>query len=179
MDYENVTIVAIDPGKSGGIATYAKGKIHAGKMGTIQEVKLYLDYVNNTYENIIVFIEKVQAYRGKEDDAPGKKFGINKMLKNYTQLVTCITLMGLHFIEVYPISWQSKLGLSFRGQKLTKTERKNKYKIYAGNCFPEIPKVTLNIADALCICQFALIKLKDDHLWIDDKLQNRDRPALL
>jgi hypothetical protein len=173
MKYSNKIdqlIVTIDPGKSGGIAYFKNNQIKAVKMpGSIPEINQFLKYLVETYGETILFIEKVQAYRGKEDDVPGKKFGINKMLANYNQLLTIIQLSGIPFVEVYPISWQSTLNLRIYKDKRTKTERKNSYKDYAQQCFPEL-KVTLATSDALCLVQFALVKFKRDRDWIHERL---------
>lgn len=203
------TILTIDPGASGGIAYFANQRIHAVKMPkTVPEINNFLKYVVETHGDVIIFIEKVQAYRGKnvddleevflelyskhkdpkklfqafqeessgEDDAPGKKFGINKMLNNYSELLTIVKLLEIHFVEIYPISWQTTLGLKFKKPKgmsdpKFKTFRKSKYKEYASNSFPEINKVTLAISDALCLVQFALVKMKADPKWIKERTQ--------
>lgn len=173
------TIIGIDPGSSGAIAIYHNGRIQAVKMPKdVYEMKQYFEYIKDTYDHIVVFIEKVQAY-GKEDDLPGKKFAINKMLANYQQVLTVVKLAGFRFIEVYPVSWQSTLGLKLpksEGEE-SKTERKNRYKIYAQNCFPEL-KVNLNTCDALCLVQFAFIKIENDMSWIREKLQNEKESNL-
>ena len=81
MEYKN-TIIGIDPGATGGIALFANGKIQAFKMPKdLLALNDWFTFVKETYSNVIVFIEKVQAYRGNEDDIPGKKFGINKKAK--------------------------------------------------------------------------------------------------
>jgi len=164
------TIIAIDPGKSGGIAYWNGGVIKAVKMPeSVSEINDFLKYLRQTYTDAILLIEKVQAYRGKEDDAPGKKFGINKMLKNYAQLTTVIELIGFPWVEVYPISWQSSLGLRIKKDKRTKVERKRSYKNYAQNCFPEL-KVTGATQDALCLVAFAQKKYLHDPDWIQERL---------
>jgi hypothetical protein len=173
------TIVAIDPGSSGGIAIFTNGKIHAVKMPkSVDEMDQYFRYIKSTYENVVVFIEKVQAY-GKEDDAPGKKFAINKMLANYQQVLTVIKLIPFRFVEVYPVTWQTTLGLKLpksEGEE-TKTQRKNRYKDYAQNIFPEL-KVNLNTCDALCLVQFALVKTENDIEWIRTRIQNEKKESL-
>ena len=176
-------IIAIDPGASGGIATFANEKIHAVKMPkNVRDLKLFLDFQKNTYSDLVVYIEKVQAY-SNGDDAPGKKFGINKMLKNYAELLTVIKLLGIPFVEVYPVSWQSTLGLKIKNtEKLPlnkfKTVRKNLYKKYAENSFPEIKKVTLATSDALCLVSFALHKQLHDPRWIDERIQNKETDSM-
>lgn len=178
-------ILTIDPGASGGIAFFNGNTIQAVKMPkSTKDLDNYFKYIRETYGEPVVFIEKVQSYRGKEDDAPGKKFGINKMLANYSKLVTVIEMNGFQFVEVYPVSWQSTLELKFKKEKgmadnVFKTFRKNKYKEFATNCFPEIGKVTLATSDALCLVQFALVKYENEPSWILQRLQNKDSGDLL
>tara|TARA_R110000851_G_scaffold108617_1_gene230071 strand:- start:40668 stop:41306 length:639 start_codon:yes stop_codon:yes gene_type:complete len=194
-------IIGIDPGASGAIATYSNGTIRAVKMPKeVRDIKSFLELQTAPFSKVMVYIEKVQTYRGKKnenlkdefmdlfmihkdpnvlfdkyeefregaDDAPGKKFGINKMLANYTALLTVIKLLDIPFIEVYPISWQTTLNLRMKGEKITKTERKNRYKTFSQNCFPEL-KVNLATSDALCLVQFALTKKMFDPRWIEDR----------
>lgn len=163
------TIIAIDPGRSGGISVFNNGELKAVKMPKdIQELNQYFLHLKSTYQDPVVFIEKVQAF-SSDDDAPGKKFAINKMLANYTELLTMIKLNGFPFIEVYPISWQSTLGLKVKKDKRTKTERKNSYKQYAQYCFPEV-KMNLAICDSVCVLKFALLKIKNDLPWISKRI---------
>lgn len=176
------TIVTIDPGSGGGIAVFSNGRIHAVAMPSdVNEMNEYLKYLNSTYDDIFVFIEKVQAF-ANDDDAPGKKFAINKMLANYQQILTVVKLTGFRFVEVYPVSWQTTLGLKMPKTKgvpeETKTERKNRYKDYAQNCFPEL-KVNLKTSDALCLVQFALVKIQNDIGWIRERIQNEQKSRLL
>jgi hypothetical protein len=204
------TIIAIDPGKSGGIAHWNNGRIQAVKMpGSVFELNRYLKHLHESIKNPIVFIEKVQAYRGKsveehqesffeifqrysdketifeefikvlnsDDDVPGKKFGINKMLANYAELTTVIQLIGFPWVEVYPVSWQSSLGLRIHKDTRSKTERKNSYKDYAQNCFPEL-KITHATGDALCLVAFGQKKLKHDPRWIRERLNDPSKSGL-
>lgn len=170
------TIVTIDPGASGSIVVYINGRAQAVKMPKEPiEMNEYFEYIKRTHENIVVFIEKVQAY-SKGDDTPGKKFGINKMLANYSQLLTIIKINGFRFVEVYPVTWQSVLGLSRKKPKgmdfyKFKSIRKNLYKEYAQKHFPGL-KVTLATSDALCLVRFAIIKIEQDIGWIRERIQN-------
>lgn len=168
-------IIGIDPGGSGAIAIYANGRAQTVKMPKeTKELDTYLRYLKETYgPEPIVFIEKVQAFV-KDDDAPGKKFMINKMLANYQELLTIIKLIGFDFVQVYPVSWQSTLGFNFKGKDLSKSERKKKYAEFSQNCFPEV-KVTLATADALCLLQFAFNKISGDINWIAQRLENGNK----
>jgi len=173
------TIVTIDPGASGGIAFITKGKTQAVAMPSdVHKMQEYLQYIKETYPNVVVFIEKVQAFI-KDDDSPGKKFAINKMLANYEQILTVVKLTGFKYVEVFPNTWQSTLGLKIEKQRQeTKTQRKNRYKQYAQKKFPEL-KVNLKTCDALCLIRFALVKIEYDIEWIRERLQNKISERLI
>lgn len=163
------TIIAIDPGAGGGIAYFNKGRTTAGEMpGNLIDLYSHLQRIQKENENCIVFIEKVQAFKSDNDEG-GKNFGINKMLYNFAQIMALIEILRLDYIHIYPISWQSGLGLKVKNDQRTKTERKNSYKQYAANCFPEA-KVTLSTADALCLLQFALTAFTSRTRWIQDRI---------
>lgn len=91
------------------------------------------------------------------------------MLANYNQILTVVEILGLPYIDVYPVSWQSYLKLKWR-DKPDKPERKRRYRRYAEGAFPEL-KVTLATGDALCIVMFALRKLEREKFWILKKLK--------
>jgi hypothetical protein len=167
-------IIGIDPGASGGISTLANNKIQAVKMPeNVQQMNEYLSHIKTTYERPLVFIEKVQAFVA-DDAFPGKKFGINKMLANYEQLLTVLKLSGIEYVQVAPISWQSALGFKVKSNKgLTKTQRKILYRDRAQATYPEI-KVNLQVADSLCLVIFGMLKIKNDPDWVIEKIENRD-----
>lgn len=162
------TIIGIDPGASGGIAIYTDGKATAVKMPKgADATNEYFRYLRETFENAIVFIERVSHFAGGADDAPGKKFAIAKMMENYTVLKTLLKTNNLPFVEVPSVSWQSVLFKRVKGE--SKEARKKKYKEYASENYPEI-KVTLSNADALCILSFGRIKLDEDPDWLTGKI---------
>jgi hypothetical protein len=164
------TVIGIDPGASGGIAVFHRGMATAVKMPKdVHEMNEYIQYLKNTYDRPIVFIERLNVHRGDNDDT-GMQFSIEKMLANYNQLLTVIRLSGLPMVQVYPISWQSMYGI--RPPKgLEKTQRKAHFKNYAQTCFPEV-KVTLATADALCLIAFGCEKINNDRQWVLDKVEN-------
>lgn len=172
------TFVGIDPGSGGGVAFYGNGRIHAVKMPKeLSELQNYLRYIRDTFPNVVVFVENVQAWQS-DDDAGGKKYGINKMLKSLNQITSTLTLIDMVFVPVYPVSWQSTCGLRIRGLKETQSEKKNRFKSYVENCFPEIPW-TLATADAGCLVQFGLMKYENEPDWIWPKMENNHPPRLL
>ena len=162
------TIIGIDPGASGGIAVYNhKGQITAVKMPKkVEDLSEYLLYIKENFNKPICFIEKVQSFHSDTDDG-GKRFGIQKMLANYEQLKTVLTLSKIPFVQVYPQSWQGGLNLRKKGE--SKKDRKNRYKAAALKYYPEI-KPTLWSADALCIVQFGRLKFNTDVDWIIERL---------
>lgn len=166
---EAKTIIGIDPGAGGGIALYShKSGISVVKMPKdINALNDYLRHIKETYEAPLCFLEKVSKYRG-EADAGGKQFGIDKMLANFEQLKTVLTLSGIPYVQVAPISWQAGLKLRKKGEE--KKDRKNRYKAAAAKYYPEIKRVTLWNADAICLVHFARLKFNTDIDWIIDKL---------
>jgi hypothetical protein len=151
---EKRTVVGIDPGASGGIAFYNE-KAFAVKMpkttGEINDIFKYIHELGKC----IVFIEKVNHFIS-DDAEPGKKFGIQKMMNNYQELITLLKVNNMHYVEVYAQTWQSKLLPRKKGE--SKTERKNKYKEFAQSEFPDI-KVNLGVSDALCILKYGMNNL--------------------
>jgi len=169
------TIVGIDPGASGGIAIYKNGHATGIKMpvGT-QDINTYLSYIRESNDDVIVFLEKVNSYRSDKDD-PGKNFGIEKLLANYQELKTLLSTNNLPYCTVPPITWQTTLGLYMKDT--IKSVRKQHYKKHSQKKYPEI-KVTLALADALCLVSFATLKMLDDPYWIEDRIIKPKKRAL-
>lgn len=162
------TIIGIDPGAGGGIAVFKKGYATAVNMPKTDELNRYLKTLREENEDIIVFIEKVNSFRDDKKEG-GKSFGIDKMLAQYAELLTLLKINNLPYCEVYPISWQSHLGLARRG--VEKSIRKGLYKEYAQKTFPEV-KVNLKTSDALCIVQFGRDKTQLDMSWVLERIKN-------
>jgi len=172
------TIITIDPGTGGGISVYHNGKAEVVNMPEgVKAINRCLKSLDERFDNIILFIEKVQSF-GAGDNDRGKSFAIGKMLKNYAELITIIQLIGFHYVEVPPITWQTTLKLKEKRPKEIeyskwKTMRKRAYKEYALLHFPYI-KVTLKTSDALCLIKFAIEKMQHDIKWVTDRIQNTE-----
>jgi len=161
-------IIGIDPGVSGGIAVMAKTGFSIYKMPITTTLKKKRDKKNGGFKDVkdnktdilafnellkdqsegldvMVFIEKVSAWPSDTDDA-GKRFMIQKMLKNYDQMIAVITVLGLRYVEVTPQSWQKGLGFTNIGSK--KILRKKAYRDYAKKLCPDL-KITNETSDAL------------------------------
>ena len=167
-------IIGIDPGSSnGGIAVWKnKAPVVVANMPKNENIGALRDFLAafiRQSDDIVVFIEKVQMFHSDTEENRGKQYRIKVMLANYERIISLLIFLGIKYVEVYPISWQSTLKLRKKG--LEKKARKALYKEYAKNAFPEI-KVTLRNSDALCLIQFALTKYEKDVNWINSRIQN-------
>ena len=145
-------IIAIDPGKNGGIAwSDADGNVQSTRMPhTEGDVVELLSSLTAFAPDRRCYIEKVGGYiAGKA--APGSamfKFG-----RGYGVLMGALLALGWRVIEVPPATWQKWLGIGVcKGDK-------NKLKAEAQRRFPT-QKVTLCTADALLIYDYAESKEK-------------------
>ena len=75
------------------------------------------------------------------------------------------------------MTWQTKLKLRIRGEKVEKAERKRRYQEKAASCYPEI-KVTLWNADALLLMHFGRWALVNDSKWVKANLPEREYQKL-
>lgn len=164
------TVIGIDPGKMGGIAHVKNGWPYAVQMPPgLPELDAYIKQLRENNDDIIAFIEKQQIF-DTDEEAGGKKYGIQKMLANYEQLKSCLTFNNIPFVEVPAQTWQASLQITRRGQE--KKERKKIYKEFAGRVFPAA-KINLQTADALCLAYFGMQKLKFDPGWVNQKTVKR------
>ncbi len=153
-----VQILAIDPGKSGGIASllYNRKKNHVASVRavkmpeTLQEINKYLHWLIHEciHDGHILYIEKLQMM---PSDLEGfKAFRIAKMLKGYEQMIGAFKTSGFNYVEVTPRKWQGK----FIAKPIKeKKERKHTFQRIAGEKYPTV-KNTLAVSDALCILEY-------------------------
>ena len=145
-------IIAIDPGKNGGIVIYdnkIKQVIEVAKMpATPQEVFNLLRIYSF---NSVCYLEKVQGLPGMAASAMfnfGKGFGHLEMA-----LLAC----KIPTFEMTPQKWQKALSLGVKGNK-SSTKWKNKLKAKAEQLFPNVGKITLAVSDALLICYYGILE---------------------
>jgi hypothetical protein len=170
------TILGIDAGLSnGGIAIYRKGTpVKAIRMPkSFDDICEVLRYYKSISSNPIAFIEQVQLY--KEDNF-GKQFGIMKMLNNLKECQNACSGLGIPFIKVFPITWQTYLGLR-RPDDKDKHDRKDRYKEAAQGYFKEI-KVTLWNADALLLIVFGLKKIQFEPGWVIENMPKKTQKLI-
>lgn len=147
------TIIGIDPGKSGGLAIYSSF-MQKPQVVKMPKTPVLLKEVLSNYvdTNLVVYIEKVSRWRGDEQTG-GKAFGIDKMLANYTELLTVMQLLSITYIEVLPRTWRKALNLP---KINVYKQRKDSNKKHAQYLFPAI-KATLWNCDCLLILNYAFI----------------------
>lgn len=150
-----MSIIAIDPGKRGAIATFRHGKITVEKMpyGTIA-FEEFIAKAFNLDPRIIVYIEKVQLIQ-RDLDIPGKAFNIQKMLNHYREMITIMDVLRIRYVEVPPMKWMKALLIYKKGE--LKADRKRRLKEVAILRYAKHAhiKVTLINCDALLILNYA------------------------
>ena len=183
MEMKINCVIGVDPGAGGGIAVYVKdGPVKVVKMPKdISELMEFAQYVKDNYKPL-VFLEKLSVrpddIMAKGDGSTmGKLYRIQKMLANYEQLKAIFEAVGVPFIMVHPLSWQTKLGIRERGVHEDKAERKRRYRQYATKLYPQI-HVTLWNADALLIMHFGRWVMANDFNWIKSNLPDKVKSTI-
>jgi hypothetical protein len=145
-----ITIVAIDPGASGGIAISLEGSAPSftHMPETVHDLAELLGSVaiEASNGNAHAYLEQVGGYVGGAG-APGSamfNFG-----QNYGQIIGTLAAYQIPFTLVRPQKWQGALSLG-NSKGMSKTEWKNKLKAKAQQLFPS-SKITLATADAALI----------------------------
>lgn len=146
------TIIAIDPGASGGIAISPSdaATCYAQSMwetegDVVEGLRLLTQYHAG---NVIVYIEEVGGFIGSP--MPGSRmftFG-----RGFGFLLGVLQALSCRIELVRPQKWQKALSLGTRGEA-SKNEWKAKLKAHAQRLYPHI-KVTLATADALLILDY-------------------------
>lgn len=176
-------VIGVDPGAGGGLAVFIPGqKVKVAKMPKdITELRDFFEYYASNY-NPVAFLEKLSV---RPDDvsvsgdraALGKLFRIQKMMANYEHLKAIIEAVGVPYLMVHPMSWQTKLKLRKYGEKVAKRDRKRCYQMRAGELYPEV-KATLWNADALLIMHFGRWVLVNDPKWVMANLPEREKAKI-
>ena len=144
-------LIAIDPGKNGGIAVYSVDKdklLDVVKMpDTPQDL---LSFLSKYQVNSKCYLEKVGGIPGQGGASSMFNFG-----KGFGHLEMALLCRRIPTMEVTPQKWQKALQLGTKGNK-SNTEWKNKLKARAQQLFPNVP-MTLAVADALLILEYSKI----------------------
>lgn len=150
--WKDEKIIAIDPGKSGGIVIYSIDRNIVIEVIKMPDTPLdILNYISMYSQNSICYIEKVGGIPGKGGASSMFNFG-----KGFGYLEMGLICKKIPTITVTPQKWQKELQLGGKGEK-TSTEWKNKLKAKAQQLYPGVGKITLATADALLILEYARI----------------------
>lgn len=170
------TIIGIDPGANGGIAIWRPNEaVKTVKMPRdIKEITELMTYYREISRPLVI-LEKVQLRSDDITANPGKAFRIQQLLMSFQQLKDYITIAGVPYVLVHPISWQSYLKLRKKNEE--KTERKNRYKQAAAYYYPNI-KTTLWNADALLLMHFGRVKMQQEPEWISASIPDSAKRKL-
>lgn len=158
---EFTTVIAIDPGASGGIAVHVGGNpVTAYAMPpTEAEVILLLRELTPEPARCIAFVELVGGFVGRAQ--PGSAafvFG-----RGFGFLLGVLQERGVRVELVLPRVWQKRLHLGTASACASPAEWKRKLKSEAQRRYPAL-KVTLNTADALLLLDFGLAALRLSHV---------------
>lgn len=143
-------MIAIDGGKSGGIAVLLSGQaatvfhMPATDGEIIQKLKIAKASQAET-----AYLEDIVFFTGNK--IPGSRVG--KYAANWGFLKGALMMAGYRIVLVRPQKWQGALGLG-NSRGMTQTAWKNKLKQRAEELFPGI-KITLATADALLVLEAA------------------------
>lgn len=148
-------IIAIDPGKNGGIAVFSIDRNMLIEVVKMPETPMdILTFLSLFQKNSVCYIEKVGGITGQGGASSMFNFG-----KGFGHLEMALLCRKIPTTEVTPQKWQKALQLGTKGNK-SNTEWKNKLKAKAQQLYPSMSKITLAISDALLILEYARLTEK-------------------
>lgn len=140
--------IAIDPGKSGGVAYTSAGRLCGIKMpdspATVVNLLRQLRATNDT-----LVIEQLPKFVGKA--IPSSTTAV--LFENFGITIGAAIALGYRLERVDPHAWQKGLGIGTGRQCKNKGEWKRKLKSKAEELFPGT-EVTLATADAMLIWDY-------------------------
>jgi hypothetical protein len=146
------TILAIDPGATGGIARWKQGQpTVALAMPPTEDELVTLFRTLITPDESIAFVEHVTGFIGKSH--PGSRMFV--FGRNFGFILGVLQAMGVRTELVRPQKWQKPFSLGTASGCATRAEWKGKLKLHAQRLYPKL-KPTLKTADALLLLKFAL-----------------------
>lgn len=144
-------LIAIDPGASGGIAWEKDGQVGCCPMpDALPELRHFFVLLTQGTIAPVAYVEKVPKFVGQA--IPSSTTAV--LFYNYGYLEGMLAYAGVRIVQVPPHDWQKHFSLGTKKDCASTTEWKNKLKAEAIRRFPE-QKVTLSVADALLILDFA------------------------
>ena len=152
------TILAIDPGLSGGVAVRWFGKTDCWPMpetqgDLLERLREVKSVAGLEGDELVCVLEEVSGFAGKAQ--PGSamfRFG-----EHFGFIKGVVQALEIRLVLVRPQVWQKGFGLGTASACGTKSEWKNKLKAEAQRRFPQLG-VTLKTADALLILEYTMGK---------------------
>jgi len=147
-----MNLIAIDPGASGGFATYDDGIVSCAKLPeTIGDFKDIMVGLKANSPDWICFMEDVPSFIG------GKKLGnsMTKLHRSAGRIEGVLCALGFRVEMLTPQKWQKFFSLGKRSECATDTIWKGKLKNKAQQLFPNCT-VTLQVSDALLILEYGM-----------------------
>ena len=145
------SIIGIDPGQSGGIATLDNGLLESFPMPSTEGDIIGLLRQVAMKPSAVVYLEDLVKYAGHPQASShaivyGRNFGF---------VLGGLQMLGARVELVKPQTWQKHLGLGNSKGCKTRSAWKNKCKALAQRLFPQ-QRITLKTADALLILEYGL-----------------------
>lgn len=152
------TIMAIDPGVGGAIATYRLGEVKVqhmpeGQDGIAPVVRQLTEHAKFDGRPLVAVMERVNGFMGKA--LPGSR--MFTMGENYGFMKGVLAASGVPLNLVQPTKWQADLGLK-KEKNMDRPEWKRKLCFEAKSMYPNV-KITLQDADAILLLHWARLNL--------------------
>lgn len=163
-------VVAADPGVSGGLAIIGPSFLYSSptaycvrhtpvkklsKLDIFDWIKMNADDFRNSGIVVVPVIELVGGYVGEEATARGSQMFTFGASFGNLEMALAAALRVEEPVKIRPQEWQKGLGIAKRTKQESPSVHKNKMKTFAQRLFPQ-QKVTLAVADALCIAWYHL-----------------------
>lgn len=159
-------VIGIDPGAGGAIVTYADGWIIAEKMP--KNIEDIVEIVDTYGGQQIAFVEAVSSWVS-DASVPGKRFGIEKMIRNYQTILNALAVAEVPYVTLHPATWQKRYKKAIKGAD--KKSRKGYYKHVAKLLYPS-QDIYLWNADAYLIMHFGRVLCKTNAPYIYDNVKD-------
>jgi hypothetical protein len=142
-------ILAIDPGKSGGLCWGKPGCLDpatAHMPETETDLRDLIRDIDNGESEVVAWLEDLPKYTGK--NIPGSLLAV--LFRNDGILRGLLLERQIQTNCVGPRVWQRSVGMSGGGASESKTQWKNRLKALAQRLYPKT-KITLSTSDAVLI----------------------------
>lgn len=146
-----MTIIAIDPGQSGGVAVFENNSTVVWPMPeTVGDLIAELRVLKERNGSAMVFLEELVKHTGKK--LPASTMAV--YARNYGNIEGACQALGLRLELVTSGKWQKHFALGTARSCENKRVWKNKLKAEAQRRYPDI-KITLATSDALLMLEWA------------------------